>query len=146
MQQEIQGSQIRQLEALDIPIAHAGEMLFDALGRDLAHQDRIVLRPSGNQSDVHQVALIARARVRQLDQPSLLQLALGHTATSGWTSDLGISAGQKATISSTRGRPNPRPDTAGGPFKTSGAISRVNRSTAARFSDRTPIRKTTSGR
>src|SRR6185369_6719386 len=145
-QQEVQGSQVRQLEALHFALAHAGKMPLDTLGRDFADQNRIILGLAGDQADIDQIALIAGAGVSQLDQLSLYQFALGHIATSGWTSDFGISAGQNATISSTRGRPRPKPDTPGGPFSTSGAISRVKRSTAARFSDRTPTRKTTTGR
>src|SRR4029077_719715 len=125
--QEIQGSQIRKLEAFHFALAYAGEMLLHALGGDFADQNRIMLGLPRDQSDVDQVALIAGAGVRDFDQPSLYQLAHGHIATSGRTSDFGIKAGQNAMISSTRGRPRPRPDTPGGPFSTSGAISRVNR-------------------
>src|SRR6185295_4904633 len=120
---------------------NAFEMFFDAFRCDVLDQQRIELGVARDDADVGRIALIARARVREFDQ-----FSLGHTVTSGVTSVLGSSAGQYATISSTYGRPLPRPVTTGGPLSASGAISLVNRSTAARFSDRTPTRRITSGR
>src|SRR5579863_4978109 len=114
-------------------------MFFHPGRRDLADENRIILRFSRDDADVRGVAFIAGARVGDLDQ-----LSFGHTVTSGVTSRLGISAGQYATISSTLGRPPPSPVTTGGPFRANGASSFVNRSTAARFSERTPMRSTTS--
>src|SRR5579863_9633282 len=114
-------------------------MFFHPGRRDLADENRIILRFSRDDADVRGVAFIAGARVGDLDQ-----LSFGHMVTSGVTSRLGISAGQYATISSTRGRPPPSPVTTGGPFRASGAISLVNRSTAARSFERTPMRRTTS--
>src|SRR5262245_39321472 len=52
-------------------------------------------------------------------------------STIGLTADLGISAGQYATISSTFGLPPPSPQTVGGPFKPKGANSFTNRSSVA---------------
>src|SRR5579864_3575153 len=110
-------------------------MLLNALGRHLPHQRLIVLGLAGDQADVGGVSFVAGAGMRQLDQ-----LSLGHMVTSGFTSRLEIRAGQYATISSTCGLPEPSPETTGGPLSASGAISRVKRSTAARFSLRTPKR------
>src|SRR5208282_4859211 len=108
--------------------------LLYPLRRNLPDQNFVILRLARDDSDVRGVAFIAGTSVRQLDQSSL-----GHTFTSGVTSVLGMSAGQYATISSTLGRPLPRPVTTGGPFSASGAISFVKRSIAARSCPLTPI-------
>src|SRR5579872_1094181 len=139
MQQKIQRAQVGQLEPLDFSQTDSLEMFLHALRRNVFHQDRIILRLARDDADVRRIALVSRARVRQLDQ-----FSFRHSVTSGATSVLGISAGQYATISSTLGRPLPNPVTTGGPFSASGASSLVNRSTAPRSFDRTPIRITTS--
>src|SRR3954470_5314494 len=65
---------------------------------------------------------------------SIDQEIVSHSITSTRVeiSSRGTSADQYATISLTGGRPSPNPVAPGGPFKTSGISSRVNRSTAFR--------------
>src|SRR4051812_35922851 len=110
-------------------------MRGDRIAGDVLHENRIPARVERNQSDVGSVALVSRACVCDVDEPDLHR-----TSTSVFTTRLSTSAGQYATISSTLGRPPAKPVTLGGPLSTSGAISRVNRSTAARFCPRTPKR------
>src|SRR4051794_19369980 len=76
----------------------------------------------------------------------LLHAVTTSTLRNGSISDLGISAGQYATISCTRGRPPAKPVTDGGPVSTSGATSLVKRSTAAMSCPRTLHRTVTSAR
>src|SRR5262249_11684600 len=94
-----------------------------------------------DEADVGGITLVAGASVRDVDEADF------HHCTSTFvvTTDLSTSAGQYATISSTFGRPPAKPVTLGGPLSTSGASSRVNRSTPARSAPRTPTRSCTSG-
>ena len=64
------------------------KMFFDALDRHLFDQHTIILRPVRNQADVTGIALIAGARMRNIDQTDL------HKLTTGCTSAFGIRAGQ----------------------------------------------------
>jgi hypothetical protein len=64
----------------------------------------------------------------------------------GATADLGISAGQYATTSSTFGLPPPSPQTVGGPLSPIGANSLTNRSNVDLFPERTTTRSSTSGK
>src|SRR5215475_10520521 len=116
-------------------------MLAHGVKREILLEDRIPLRFQRDDTDVRRIALVARARVRDVQQLDV------HVSTSTVvsTTDLSTSAGQYATISSTLGRPPAKPVTLGGPFRTSGAISRVNRSIDALSLPRTPMRSCTSG-
>src|SRR4051812_29662435 len=116
-------------------------MVGDPLVGDELHQDIIPAGLERDDADIRGVTLVARSRVRDVDQTNF------HCTISTLvlTTVLSINAGQYATISSTFGRPPANPVTLGGPFSTSGAISRVNRSTAALSCPRTPMRSWTSG-
>src|SRR5690606_1338220 len=79
------------------------------------------------------------------DEPSGEPRSAVHAVVTSTRRDGSISlrsmrAGQKATISCTLGRPPAKPVTVGGPDRMSGAISRVNRSIAARSRPRTATR------
>src|SRR5262249_13554776 len=118
-----------------------GEVLRDSLAREVLLQHRVPPRLERDDADIGGVTLVAGSRVRHVEQTHF------HESTSTFvrTTCLSPSAGQYATISSTLGRPPANPVTVGGPFNTSGTISRVKRSTAALSSPRTPIRNWTSG-
>src|SRR6185437_15892969 len=141
MQEKVESFQIRQLVALDRPVDHAFEMRRDRGQRDELAQHVVPLRPERDQPNVGRIALVARACVRDVEEANLRH----RTSTFVRTTDLSTSAGQYATISSTFGRPPANPVTLGGPFNTSGAISRVNRSIAPLSLPRTPNRSCTSG-
>jgi hypothetical protein len=59
MEQKIQGAEIGEFEALDGAEADAGEVALDALGGDLAHEQRIVFRLASDEADVDRIALVA---------------------------------------------------------------------------------------
>jgi hypothetical protein len=63
MQQKIERIQIRQFKSFDFPIADAGEMFFDALGRDLADKNRVILWFESDQPDIRCVTFVPRTRV-----------------------------------------------------------------------------------
>src|SRR5688500_5782598 len=68
VQQEVERAEVGQLEALDAALDQHAEMLFDALGRHLAREQRVYLLAQSDEPDVGRVALVARARVRQLQK------------------------------------------------------------------------------
>src|SRR5262249_14212509 len=142
VQQEVQRRQVRQLVPLHVSGDDTAEMLgYTPLGQ-LAHEKWVPFPFERNYADVGGVALVARPGVRDVHEADLHEI----TSTAVCTSVLSMRAGQYATISSTLGRPPANPVTLGGPFRTSGAMSRVKRSTAALLSPRTPKRSCTSGR
>src|SRR5207249_2418939 len=152
VQQEVERVQVWQLVALHVPRDHPLEVPRHLGGSHLLHQERIILRLEGDQPHVRRITLVSRPRVRQLDEEhlafpaaSVRPLHTSTTSTHGSTTLLSTNAGQKATISSGFGLPPANPVTLGGPFKISGAISRVNRSTGSRVGARTPTRSCTSG-
>src|SRR5687768_1576151 len=117
-------------------------MRGDTLRRQLARDERIPYAPHRDDADVGGVAFVARAGVRDVDQPHPHG---ENIATLVVISRLSTRAGQYATTSSIFGRPPAKPVTLGGPLSTRGAISLVKRSTVARSGDRTPTRSCTSG-
>src|SRR5262245_42659131 len=68
MQQKIERVQIRQFVALDLAFTDSGEVSFDALGGDLADEDRVMLRFERDQADVGRVAFVARTRMCDFDK------------------------------------------------------------------------------
>src|SRR5437870_545353 len=142
MQEKVERCEVRQLESLDVTSNHPSKMFADPIARQFSCQEWIPFGLQGDDADVRRIALVARARVRDVHKTQAHQTI----STFGWMTRLSMSAGQYATISSTFGLPPANPVTLGGPFKTSGAISRVNLSTIARSSERTPTRNWTSGR
>src|SRR4029077_2197483 len=171
VEQKVERPQVGQLEAFD-SAHHPAEVPGHSRRRHGAGQQGVQLRLERNETDIGGVNLVARARVRQppeLDRHGSVSRTTGarlgsaaaglltatHTSafhaaristrTFGSISRRSTSAGQYATISSTCGRPPAKPVTLGGPVSTSGASSRVNRSTGARSRARTPTRSCTSG-
>src|SRR5271166_2344970 len=63
MQEKIECSQIRKLEALHLSFYKIAKECFYALGGHLAHQDRIMPLMIGDDADVGGVAFVAGARV-----------------------------------------------------------------------------------
>jgi hypothetical protein len=63
MQQKIERIQIRQFESLDFSLTDAGEMFFNAFGRNLPDKNRIILGFESDQADIRCVTLITRTRV-----------------------------------------------------------------------------------
>src|SRR5438105_6268206 len=141
MQEEIQRLEIRKRISLDVARDDPAKVRPHALARDVFLQEWIPLRLQGDQSDIGGVTLVTRPCMSDGDELDAHQA----TSTLVCTTLLSISAGQYATISSTFGRPPAKPVTVGGPLRTSGASSRVKRSTAGRSGDRTPTRSCTSG-
>src|SRR5207237_1407791 len=129
VEEKVECAEVGELEPLDVAGDHPAEMLAHTIERDVAIEDGVPLGAERDETDVCDVD----------------QRDIHATSTDVSTTRLSISAGQYATISSTLGRPPANPVTLGGPFSTSGAISRVNRSTAARSDPRTPMRSWTSG-
>src|SRR5574340_464704 len=140
MQQEIQRAEVGQLETLHAAFHQAAKIAFNALRRNLLDEHGVVAGVPCNHPDVGGVALIARACMC-----NLAQRQFHITVTRHRSSSRGTSAEKYATTPRTGGRPSPYPVAPGGPFRTSGASSRVKRSTAALSIDRTPIRNCTSG-
>src|SRR5215207_9539865 len=68
VQEEVERAEVGQLEALDAAMHDPAEVLLDALGRDLAYEHRVELFAQRDEADVGRVALVARARVRELQQ------------------------------------------------------------------------------
>ena len=66
MQQKIERAEVRQLKAVYAAFHHRPEMLFDAFGRDLANEQRIIFVPKCDKADVCGVAFVARAGVGEL--------------------------------------------------------------------------------
>src|SRR5688572_1455048 len=141
MEKKIQRVQIGQFEAHDRSVNLPVEMASDGVACDMFLDQRIPLRAKRDQSDVGSITLVTRSRVRDTTKLNVHQTI----STCVETTLLSISAGQYATMSSTFGRPPANPVTLGGPLRTSGAISRVNLSTARRSEPRTPTRSCTSG-
>src|SRR2546425_8073340 len=98
-------------------------MFFHAFARNFALEERKPFGLESDQSDVRCISLVARARVSNVEKADSHQTI----STFVVTTFLSTSAGQYATISSTFGLPPANPVTLGGPLRTSGAISRVNR-------------------
>src|SRR5687767_14832983 len=140
MEQKVERIEVSQLEPLDLAIDHSREMSGDGFPRDELLENRVPSRLERNDTDIGGVSLVTRARVRDIDETHL------HVTISTFvrTTVLSTSAGQYATISSTFGRPPAKPVTLGGPLSTSGAISRVNLSTAALSSEWTATLSSTS--
>jgi len=63
MQEKIQRPEVWQLEPVDVAMADAFEMFFDARGRNLARDYWIELRLQSDQTNIRCVALIARPGV-----------------------------------------------------------------------------------
>src|SRR5438552_4158049 len=127
--------------SLNMTFDHPAKVVgYSLTGQEFIERS-IPARFNRDHTDDRRVAFVAGASVRDIDETHFHWIR----STLVFTTDLSISAGQYATISSTFGRPPANPVTLGGPFRTSGAISRVNRSTAARSEPRTPKRSCTSG-
>src|SRR3954466_11044288 len=140
MKQEIQRVQVGKLVPIHRTVDHSLEMRRDRLLRHELLEDGVPPCVEGDDADVRGVTLVARASMRDVHEPDFHR-----PSPCVFTTRLSTSAGQYATISSTFGRPPANPVTLGGPLSTSGAISRVNRSTAALSWPRTPNRSCTSG-
>src|SRR5258707_5948624 len=141
VQQEVERIEIGEFVTVDIAFDHAAKVFCNPVARHELLQYLVPSRLQRDHTDVGGVTFVARACVRNVDEAHFHWMR----STLVFTTDLSTSAGQYATISSTLGRPPANPVTLGGPFRTSGAISRVNRSTAARSGPRTPKRSCTSG-
>jgi hypothetical protein len=61
MEQKIQGAEIGEFEALDGTEADAGEVALDSLDADFAHENRVVLRLAGDETDIDCIAFVAGA-------------------------------------------------------------------------------------
>src|SRR5579864_3688162 len=65
MQQEVQSSQVGQLESLDLSFDHLTKEVLHTLRGHLADQDRIITLAPGDHADIRRVALVAGARMGQ---------------------------------------------------------------------------------
>jgi hypothetical protein len=59
MQNEIQGVQVGKLKALYLSLASSSKVPLDAFGRNLADQDRVMLRLKRDQSNVGRITFVA---------------------------------------------------------------------------------------
>src|SRR5215469_11754404 len=59
VEQEIQGAEIGEFEAIDGAETDAGEVALDALGGDLAQEQRVVFRLAGDEANVDRIAFVA---------------------------------------------------------------------------------------
>src|ERR1035437_5392844 len=68
VQEEIQGAEVGQFEALDGTLYEIAEVAFDAFGGDFASEHGIVGFAEGDDADVAGVALVAGAGMRELGE------------------------------------------------------------------------------
>jgi len=99
VQQEVERGKVGDLVSLDLPGDHGREVGGDRLARDIAIQNLVPLRSQSAHAYVCRVSFVARAGMCDVDQSHLHQVI----STFGCTTLRSMSAGQKATISCTRG-------------------------------------------